>query len=211
MPKNALPVLLLLLSAALMPAQPVLEFEPGAVKASGVTPGAGTVWLAVSHEPRSYNLRVSQRASILTDDDRDGAVRLGVDRPVSQRSVWIVLDLVKGAMGLAAPGPARLRRTPLAPGSIRPGAGGGAAQIVVHHEYLFILYVRPGAGAWLMEADDGTSTDGDMLDDGHVSVPLHRMQPVGDSPSPPVAFAAGDVVIGVDPMTLEIFDLRVRE
>lgn len=191
--------------------EPVIAFGFDTATVSGVTPGGKTVWLSLAHETPSYNLRITEQVALVVDDDRDGTVRHSFGRRLPHQSVWVVLDLTQGAMAVATPDRTRVRRRVLPPGALRPGTGDRTARLAASGEYLTFLYVRPAVGAWVVTVDDGTSSDGDQLDDGNVSVPLDRMQPIGDSPPPPKGFKPGDVVVTIDPLTFEVFDLRVMD
>ena len=64
--------LAIILAAVTIHAAPKIRFEPSAVIAEKVTPGAVTTWLAVTHEPQPYHTRVREHARMITDQDGDG-------------------------------------------------------------------------------------------------------------------------------------------
>jgi len=189
-------------------AKTTITFEEQAVVAT-VTPGAKTAWFAVVHEWKGYGLRLVERAVLLDDDDRDGVVRLTLQKRVARDSVWMVVDLGNGDSAIEAPPGMKLQRRPLPAAALNSRASGRAAHVVHKEAFSIVWVVRPGVGAWTSIVDDGNAGDGDGTFDGSVEAALERMTPVGDSPAPPDDFRRDDVVAAIAPMTLEIFDGRV--
>ena len=73
-------VWLLGLATAEATAKPVISFSPQAVAASGLTPGGKVVWFGVAREISQRTATLVRREEIVTDDDKDGAVRLELGR-----------------------------------------------------------------------------------------------------------------------------------
>lgn len=62
------------------------------------------------------------------------------------------------------------------------------------------------AGAWGGSFGDGGDDDADGALDGGIEAPIERLRAIGASPPlPPSELRPGDVVIAVDPVTLEIY------
>jgi hypothetical protein len=56
---------------------------------------------------------------------------------------------------------------------------------------------------------DGGESDGDGAIDGRLQGILDQMQPLSDSPQPPSEFQKDDLVLALDPSTLEITLVKV--
>jgi len=186
-----------------------LRFEPGAIVASGVTPGAKTVWMTVSHDPLAYRFRVITRTSAVTDDDNDGVVRLALDKPLRDESVWIVVDMSSGDRAFDTPRPEHVHRLPLPAASIHGKGNGRRAGIDWAAKSMAFWCVRPGVGAWSAVLYDGEPDDGDGRFDGRLSSALPSMQAVDSDAAPPEDFRPGDIVVAVDLFRLDTFDVRV--
>ena len=139
----------------------------------------------------------------------DGVARLELELlPV--RSVFSVVDLATGEVGLGTPEHFELRQGTLAPGAIDAGGGG----LTERRRWVYALWVRPrqdgGAGAWGAIVRDGGGSDADGVEDGAVRAAVSSFVAIGggDSP-PPQELAAGDVVVVVDAETLEVAATRL--
>jgi hypothetical protein len=139
---------------------------------------------------------------------RSGILILDLDRPVAPDSVWIAVDLSTGEFATVAPnGPPVQSDTFQGAGIGRAPSGSGAiSDLRAQGE---VLVVRPGVGAWALTLGDGSPEDGDSLVDGQIEAPLDQMTPVADTPSPPTDFVAGDTVVLIDPLSLEIVVTRI--
>lgn len=206
--RQSLLVVLSLLVSLPAAAKQLITFEPKAI-AAHVTPGGKVVFLGLSREAHSYRLRVTDYARLIVDDDRDGIVRLPLERGVPPESFWLVADLTSGATAIEAPPGARLRRKPLPPSALQPRGNSRAARALHGDQHVLFWLVRPGVGAWASMIDDGSARDSDATHDGRASLLLDEMQSVGISPPPPADVRDGDVFVIVVPDTLEIFDTRV--
>jgi hypothetical protein len=81
---------------------------------------------------------------------------------------------------------------------------------------LYVLWVRPASvdldgGAWAGVVLDGSGRDGDGAQDRRLQVLLDRLEPIGASGLPPETLGAGDVVVGIDPASLEIYAARLTD
>jgi hypothetical protein len=189
-------------------ATPTITFEEQAVVAA-VTPGASTAWYAVVHEWDGYRLRVVDRATVYTDTDNDGVIRLTLDEPLFPDAVWMVVDLSTGDYAVAAPAGIPLHRLTLPQEAMTWASGNTSAKLVRPQESMIVWLVRPGVGAWCAVIDDGTESDGDTALDGYVSAVADALQPVGSSPAAPTDFLDGDILAAVAPRTLQLADVRI--
>lgn len=188
---------------------PVIAFEGSAVVVRGVTPGGSVVWFSVAREHPHWLTRVVRRDAVLPDSDGDGVVRFELKEPVPRRSIWTAVDLTTGAYATATPQDvARLEVHPAAD-SLRRSPLGVVEALQDARGFLEILLVRPGQGAWAQSVGDGGASDSSGLPDGRVQASFASMRPIESSKAAPGQLAPGDVVIGVDPESLEFYGTRV--
>ncbi len=196
-------VLLLGLSAGAA-AEPVIYFEAKSITASGVTPGGRVVWFGVAREIAEHTATIVRRDRIVSDDDRDGTVRLDLDRSVPLQSIWVAIDLATGATAVATPEGFPLRRFELPAQSVR-GGGGKPDWVEDTRGYVEVLLARPGVGAWGTAVGDGGETDEDGAYDGRLMASLADLRGVGPSPpEAPQRFSPRDVVVVLDPNRMEV-------
>lgn len=198
-------VLLLGLSAAAA-AEPLISFAEKSITASGVTPGGKVVWFGVAREIAEHTATLVRRSRIVIDDDRDGAVRLDLDRPVPFQSIWVAIDLTTGASAVATPEGYPLRRLELPVESLRSGEG-KPDWLEDTRGHVEILLARPGTegAAWGLAVGDGGNRDDDHAYDGRLVASLASFNGIGPSPNePPQLFSARDVVVVIDPNQMDI-------
>lgn len=196
---------------------PVVSFEEQAVRIEEATPNGRLVVFSIG-KPRAHLMPLTARFEALVSADATGAASVELPRPMPVRSVWAVVDVESGEYVLAAPEAFGLRQVDF------PGRGIGQTRRLLADErrFLDVLVVRPAAGlpagadpaaetgAWTRTFGDGGEDDGDGAADGKLEAPFDRLRPIGDSPAlPPGELRPGDVVIGVDPLTLEVYASRL--
>lgn len=127
---------------------------------------------------------------------------MAADRRIPQNSIWIAVDPKSGASTIATPRPdgVSIEKLRLNPGQLRKVTRAG--------ELVAYLWVRPGVGAWTLEAQDSGRYDDDAKPDQKLSIEVSRMSPVGNSPVSPAELAAGDVLFAVDVLNLTVIELR---
>lgn len=189
-------------------AKTVLEFEERAVVAR-VSPGTQIACFAVVHDRVGQRPRIIDRASLIVDDDNDGAIRIAVEE-YPWNSVWMVVDLASGDYAVGRPDARELRRRPLPAAAIHRRNENNTARITSTGTSLLVWVVRPGAGAWVAEVADGTPADLDRGPYGQISFGLDDLMPVGTSAEPPADFRRDDIVAVIDPNGLFIQDGRVK-
>lgn len=201
-------LLLLLVPTAAASAEMLLRFEETAVVAEGLTAGAEVAVLGVGRERAGF---LPQRISVweVVAADGTGTARLELGRPIPTESSWAFIELGQGEAVLAAPPDTALRQVAF------PGRGIPASLRTLDdaRRELTVLWVRPAtdgtAGAWGGAVHDGSELDGDGGQDRAVRVLLDRLEPLGASTVPPETLAEGDVLVGVDPDSLEIYAVHV--
>jgi hypothetical protein len=200
---------MLLLSGAPLLAQPVLSFTEDSVVASGLTAGGDVVFFGVAREPRELIGRIVDRETVLHDDDGDGVVSWALEVAVPVRSMWAAVDLASGQWGLGTPGeyPLRLLDTET---SETKESDGQLNRILVRRDFVELLLVRPGVGAWMAQLFDGDELDRDGAATVSVLAAPADLQPVASSPKAPEVFQPGDVVVVMDPDAMALSATRVE-
>jgi len=187
-----------------------LGFENAAVVAGGLTPGGKIAWFSVAREATGAGSLIARREQVTADDDGDGSARLDLDRPVPPRSMWAAVDLKTGEVALATPGDYPLRRMALAAGTFHPGAAGDFDRVLAEgHDSLELFVARPAVGAWALSVWDGARDDEDGPANRRLSLAFDGMAAVGQSPAPPVRLLPGDVVVLMDPDTMQVAAVKL--
>ncbi len=189
------------------PRPPTIEFEPGAFKVSDLQPGEKVVVFSIAHEASSYVSTIVRREELLADDDNDGVARFSLDRAIPRRSIWLAVNFASGELAVGTPADYPLREVHVPPTAIQADLPGRWRH---DRSYVEFLVVRPGVGAWSLSAGDGAEGDADRNYDGSLEAELATMEPFEGSPAPPEDFAAGDVVMMVDPDRMEFFAVRLK-
>lgn len=189
---------------------PVLSFEEQAVVVA-VTPGGSVAVFGVSRGWNGFTGYYLRNDEVLFDEDGDGMVRLELELPLDRvQSVWTAVDLASGELALAAPEGSELHEVPLPPEAVGPD---GDRLTASAQRWAYALVVRPGleaeAGVWGANLADGGPDDEDGLEDRSIQARLSSFVPTSAEESkPPERLAAGDVLVLVDPETLEIVATR---
>lgn len=205
--KSLLFVCLLAIAAPALAAPPILTFEPQAVAASGITPKGRVVWFSVARE-------ISRRASSIVphieqaaDDDGDGQVRFDLGQDVPVRSIWFAVDLETGEAGVATPEDFPLLEAEL-PARAIPAA---LNRLDLERQFVYLVLVRPGVGAWKLRVGDGGASDEDGEPDGTLRAALASLEGIGPSPAPPPErFSPKDLLLVIDPNRMEFLRFQVR-
>ena len=201
-------VLSLILPTSAALALPTLTFENSSVSVEGATPGGEVLFFSVERVPTGFYVEVNIRRESVGADGT-GLASVLFDEEVPTRSVWAAIDLATGQFALGSPSSFGLLEEAFAPGAFRTDAAGLADQLRHGHKLVEALWVRPGeraagAGAWRQRVADGGSRDVDAALDGAVALDPASLQPVGGEQVVPDRFAPGDVVVLIDPSSLEI-------
>ncbi len=203
---GALLFMLLLGLSAGAAAEPLISFGEKSLTASGITPGGKVVWFGVAREIAEHTATLVRRNRIVSDDDRDGAVRLDLDRKVPYQSIWVAIDLTSGASAVATPEGYPLRRLELPVGSLR-GEEGKPDWLEDTRGHVEILLARPGTegAAWGLAVGDGGDRDDDRAYDGRLVASLASFKGIGPSPpAPPQKYGPRDVVVVIDPNQMDV-------
>ena len=184
---------------------PVVTLSDGAVTVEGMTTKASAVVFGVARRSLQFGERLETRFDVLDDTDGNGAIRFEVNEGLPWKSVWTVVDLPSGLFSLAVPEGFPLMEIDF------PGQGIGSALNTLESagDFEQFLWVRPGLGAWALTAGDGGVNDGDQEGNHRILADVTRFAAIGKSPAPPDKFAPGDVLVGVEAHTLNIFAARL--
>lgn len=181
-------------------------FGDGSVTVSGFPAGHRVILFGAGIGSHAHTALLTYDALWLADDDGDGSVTFRV-RYLPARAVWFAVDLETGSYWTA-------------PGSDDAGAAisfvldqwrPGLRDLNVRRQYLRVLVVRPGSGAWTLRATDGGRRDADAFQNGVLRLRLDRMDHLaGEENGPPVAVPR-DLVVLIDPQTLDYFVDEARQ
>jgi hypothetical protein len=206
-------LLLLLVVLAVSPAAdaatPTVRFDARSVALTGLTPSGNVAWTSVSREPRGFSTLVASRSGVATADAL-GEATIELDGEVATASVWVVVDLGEGGFTVAAPEGTSFREIGFDGRSVVANPQGKLNRLVHARPYVELFLARPGVGAWAMTAGEGAEGDDDGEQDGSLHTRLASMEPLAASPSPPDGLEAGDVLVMVDPRTLEYYAVELR-
>lgn len=184
-----------------------LAFAERSVVARGLEPGDRAVFFGVAREPRPWMERVVARAVVLEDLDGDDQVELTLDAAVAPKSVWAVVELSTGRMAIDGPLADAFSQVDF---TGRVGDDLADTDLVQRSGTdLEMLVVRPGRGAWRGRVSDGGPADLDGTDDGGVALAVASLVPLDATDARIERIRPGDLVVGIDPSTLEVFAQRV--
>jgi hypothetical protein len=198
----------IVLMAAPASAAPRIAFEERAVVVDGLA-ADGRMALSGAATGRDGYVRYLFRHDEVLTADATGVVRLELDRPVPEDSVWFAVDFADGALAVAAPEGTALREIAVPARALRAELDG----LDDERRFLYVLVVRPAsaaatpeeAGAWTMSIGDGAESDGDGRQDGRLRALLAGLEPLGTGPAPPERLAPGLVLVAIDAMTLDFY------
>ena len=207
------PLLLLLVvlavPAAADDATPTVRFDSRSVALAGLTPSGSVAWYSVSREPQGYSTLTASRSGVETADAL-GEATIELEGDVATASVWVVVDLEQGGFAVAAPQGTSFREIGFEGRSVVADPQGKLNRLVHTRPYVELFLARPGVGAWAMAAGEGAEGDDDGEQDGSLHTTLADMEPLAASPPPPDELEAGDVLVMVDPRTLEYYVVELR-
>ncbi|HEX8408216.1 MAG TPA: hypothetical protein VF883_05090 [Thermoanaerobaculia bacterium] len=148
----------------------------------------------------------------LTDDDSDGLIRYAPEAGIPFRSLCAAVDLATGVIAIATPDGYSVRTVEVDRKDLRSDPEGLLDALRIDGSGAYLLIVRPGAGAWFLHAHDGGAHDGDSRRNGSMSLAFDGAQPLLGMPAePPRKLRTGDVLIALDPTSVELRTLTVTK
>jgi len=187
-------------------ADPILEIEAETLLVRDLPAGAEVALFGVDRDlADGWITVVTRTAEIGVDDDRDGTVRFELGRPVPPMGVWVAVELATGST--ASTTPPDFEAGPLAqPVELGTDLAGDPASVRTFGRLLDVFLVRPGeaeaAGAWQASAANGGPADAEAEDVATLAVPAERLEALTPGLAATETFAAGDVLVLIDPETL---------
>ena len=180
-----------------------VSFSGDTVRASEVTRGGNVIVFACTIGRYSGMQKLDRHVQVVRDADSDGEISLTVEKLSDLASVWAIVDFDTGRYALAAPPGLELRTMNIP----EHGWRGGREHFDLRRNYLEVLVVRPGVGAWTLSLAEGESSDDDGQLNAVLRTRLSRMQRLhGDdaAPQPPVILPH-DLLLIIDPRELDSF------
>lgn len=178
-----------------------VSFSGDTVHASEVSRGGDVIVFACTIGRYSGMQKLGRHREVVRDADGDGEISLTVDKLSDLASVWAVVDFETGRYALAAPPGLQLRVMEIP----EHGWRGGREHFELRRNYLEVLVVRPGVGAWTQSLSEGGSNDDDGQLNAVLRTRLAGMQRLhGDdaAPRPPV-IVPRDLLLIIDPHELD--------
>jgi hypothetical protein len=210
-PRTLAAWLLLVTPTAGMAMTPLrLDFDGDAVVVSDLEPGAEIVYFSVSRSVVTFVPRTEARTDLHVDDDKDGEIRIPLERIVPPKFLAAAVELASGRFGLLTPEGSSVREIAFPADSFGQEPGRRYDQLEDHSDLGVMLLVRPGVGAWSITTGDGAPSDESPPSDGLVRTSASAMQPVGESGPPPDEYQKDDILIRVAPRAgLQYYATRV--
>jgi len=202
-------------------AEPLLamSFDGQAVILSELEPGGEAVLYWVSRYsdgllPRT--VRTAERG--LFDDDKDGRIRVDLERPVPPKFLAVAVELSSGGglrYGVLTPEGSPAREVALPATSLLEGPGNRLDGLEEKRSYIELFLARAGRdssapGFWTLTVGDGTLSDQSPPSDGLVRTIVSDMEPVGASPPAPLEYEKGDLLVLVAPEEMQYHVGRIE-
>jgi hypothetical protein len=179
----------------------------GGLAISGLTPGATAIVFGITREMKGVP-GYARHDYLLRSVDTLGNARVNhVSLPPV--SVWCVVDLRTGSYAMTAPADYTIRSTSLPANAFRAAPNAQLNSLRLKHDFVEVLWVRPGVGVWTASVGDGGPDDTDHTVDGHLSIAPEQMEAIGGSPPPPNHYLPTDTLILIDPDTMDLVALPV--
>jgi hypothetical protein len=213
-PGLLIPALLGLITTAVSWAGPQVtletETDPHRLIVDGLSIGGETAWIGIMRERPKWTTRVVRRHGLERDEDGDGRVEIALDKAVAFHSVWVVVDLTSGDWDIAVPDGFPRKELSFPVDSFRQISAGIVDSFQDTRGDIEVLLVRPTVGAWRLSASEGGAHDGDGQSNLQLRAVFSQMRPVGESPTAPGHLSPGDVLVVIDPKSLELYVARFQ-
>lgn len=182
-----------------------LESKDGGIEIRGAT--GSVAWIGVANEPVRGNTQIVVR-HMFVQPNATSAPQIKLANGVAPRSLWAAVDTVTGDIATAVSKLFKLK--PKQAADIVGEAVAEPATLRIKAEWVELLLVRPGEGAWRYTAGDGGQSDEDGSLDGFITVRFSRGEPFGEPPlrPAPAFLRPKDVVILIDVPAMTIYSVK---
>jgi hypothetical protein len=184
-----------------------VSFETNGVRVTGVTKGGKVVAASIDRQPPR---EVISTTGVVTDRDNDGEVLVPIKDgfTISDRAIYAIVDVTSGQYVVAnkVDGVINALQTQ-AQGqtqALKANAVGQFDRFVVDESGVDALIVRPGTGAWSTRGADGETGDADQIQDRKFEIQFEDTPPLSNFPPAPRLFANNDLIIILNPGTMEV-------
>jgi hypothetical protein len=200
-------------SAVTPPVPPAITFEPSALVITGVTPNTAIIVFGVECRVQGYGWATRNVYEVL-QSDASGNARLDVSpRVIPPRSIYTAVDSLTGGFAVVSAQGAPLA-TPSAPSLTLNDSLADEVTAFdtfdLNRQWIEVICVRPGVGAWRMSVNDGSSADA-LPTPGAVQLEASGMHLLAGTQSSPVQFLPSDVLIVIAPYDMEVIATAVTE
>jgi hypothetical protein len=196
-----------------------LSFEGDAVVISDLDLGEVALFWVYRYSEGLVPRTVRRAERGLFDDDKDGQIRVDLERPVPPKFVAVAVELSSGGglrYGVLTPEGSPAREVALPATSLLEGPGNRLDGLEEKRSYIELFLARAGRDSsapgayYTLTVGDGTLSDVSPASDGRVSTLVSDMEPVGASPPAPLEYEKGDLLVRVAPEEMEYAVVRIE-
>ncbi|MEM7483525.1 MAG: hypothetical protein AAF481_20385 [Acidobacteriota bacterium] len=164
-------------------------------------PADSELWVfGVGKGRDGYNRVLTTYSETLTDSDGDGRITYEPAGGMPALASWGVADLSSGQVTVL-PSPGWEDSVSSLPATALDPTG---ESLTLPHRQVEAFLVRPGAAGWRQSIGDGSSADGDGLEDGSVNLSLSSLAAQDGGTELPGSLQSEDVLVVIDTSTLEL-------
>jgi hypothetical protein len=187
---------------------PVLSFDSDSVIVSNVSVAGKVVLFGTSLSTwRNLPLSKAERV-VIADDDRDGIIRYKLNYRMPLRSIWIAVDFETGGWAIGGPPGYTVDVQPFPESSLHANAAGEIDSLEQERQAMQVVVVRPGEGAWQIFAAQSRPANAEEAKHGKLKVVFEGAN-VFESSKTLKQLKKGDVVIGLDTRSMQVFATRI--
>jgi len=200
----ALSALLVIAATTIQAAQPAMTiaFSGQTLIVSGASPGSEVLVFGAYQHMVGYFAAYDIFQEFVVDDGHDGIVKFDFRGPIPRRSVWVAIDTRNGDYAVAAPAGYPVKLSDLPTTAIAKSKTGDDA-LSLSFAAAEILILRPGGSAWRGKIDRSGTSDERDADPMKLLVSASRLMALRGREPGPRAIRPGDLIIAINPLTLE--------
>jgi len=188
------------------------HIEKNAIVAEGLSRNQEVLLFGVSVETLRYEVKATRTWNrVAADDDGDGKVSFDFEKPVSRRSLWAAVDLRHGDYVVLSGDGYDVPVANLPATALRRGAKNDElTSLALLGATANVVVVRPGAGAWLMDVEQNGRNDEERTSAAVMHADLANLAPLSGRAAAPKALVPGDVLLVLNPLTIELSATRIE-